>query len=1336
MKSSYLLSLFAILTIFKQIQGCDFFRLEANDHESYPFLTYRPFQDQLVDVIGGGSSVKVTKMKMMEMATSRALDDYQSLGQSDERHLHTVVIALKQRNVDKLEELLHDVSNPDSPNYGQYLKHHEIMKMTSPDRSIDHVRRYLLQNGVTILSTTPYGDFITAEAPIRVWNQLFDCTFHDYEAKVNSFGRLRRTSQYHLDETIASHILTIFNTVHFPDPSRLTKKTFRKPVDITTVSTGNNRGDNDRDASLGTTAVTITGNEELASLLIDGYVTPKLLYDFYGINPALGNALTTQAVYESIGQSFSPKDLSIFQHHFNLSVESVAVDIGGHNEDENCLVQGGNNCVEANLDVQYIMAVAPHVPTTYYYWGGHDFMLDWLVQVASMASPPKVISISYGMDEDYLTEAYAQAFNIQAMRLGLNGVTLTASSGDDGAASSRARNSALYCGYHPSFPASSPYVLAVGGTMGPEKGQSEIVCQSDRGGIITSGGGFSSVYSSPSWQTNATQGYLAKIHGTNRNPKNGYNTGGRGYPDVSALALNYVIALAHNLTAVSGTSASSPVVAGMISLVNSARVAAGKSTLGWVNPAIYRYAHLFTRDITSGDNRCVADATICCEHGYYATEGWDAVTGFGSIDFPRFKEVMTGLGNALNSPTAGPTLAPSGPTMRPTTLTPTVSPSSAPTMSRGWLSILSYDEEYCIGRVASISAVPTDVCLALYDSDRKTTGSMKYSCLEDDVASATYYSDSTCSSDSVTQQTKIFMGCAYHVSGYYDQSASTSSEITCSSDATSLPPLPSYDGSYIVHSSYDSLTGCEEGRQSAVDATLQNHCFDLSGQDMSYQFAYPKLNVYSSTGCKSQNFQSQINLNTQCEETQRQASGYGYNRRLDRALNDTGYGVNAQYYSDEEPVNIATTEDDVNGTDYEAYAYYSYEGTAQYSYAAVAEHERELQEGTSYAYGDQDTADMYNVWSLADIAPPSAQPSLTPISLPSAHPSLTPSLKPSSLPSVGSVPSNPSYAPTILPSVYPSVKPSFKPSSLPSSLPSAHPTANPSSRPSVLPTPSPTTQYTLSPIQVNRNANFSVICNQVLNGMDVATWNLNADKHFEIVRSAIFQSLDELVEEQRIIFLGISNGVAQSIESQSVATCTLSYSIVLTLSQTDFSSVNEVVSVVQTRLRAAVEDGSFDRLLTHGAAANQVPELLHISTASVAVVDVQTDSSSGSSKLTKEDESGIIGGVIGCAVILLFTAFILWYTGRCKSWREKLPGTESSSLYGKVSLESDSVHHSVMNPISNEEGADSRKKGRMVSLPDEDVEIELSAIIANRNRSTRASFPSLNEDTTPENEGV
>ena len=184
----------------------------------------------------------------------------------------------------------------------------------------------------------------------------------------------------------------------------------------------------------------------------------------YNIDISLGSSRTSQDVYESIGQTMSASDLAYFQHYFNLTVQTVSTVIGGHSSDRVCK-QNPDDCVEANLDVQYMMAVAPHVPTTYYYWGGQDFMVDWLVQVAAMHSPPKVISISYGMDEQYLTTSYANAFNTQAIKVGVQGVTLTASSGDDGAPGSSARANSFMCGYHPSFPASSPYVTAVGGTM-------------------------------------------------------------------------------------------------------------------------------------------------------------------------------------------------------------------------------------------------------------------------------------------------------------------------------------------------------------------------------------------------------------------------------------------------------------------------------------------------------------------------------------------------------------------------------------------------------------------------------------------------------------------------------------------------------------------------------------------------------------------------------------------------------------------------------------------------------------------------------------------------------
>jgi tripeptidyl-peptidase-1 len=95
---------------------------------------------------------------------------------------------------------------------------------------------------------------------------------------------------------------------------------------------------------------------------------------------------------------------------------------------------------------------------------------------------------------------------------------------------------------------------------------------------------------------------------------------------------------------VSGTSASAPVVAGMITLANAARLTAGKSSLGFLNPALYGNGAAVANDITSGRNNCCAGQNIynvvCCPHGYTAFKGWDPVTGFGSLNYKRFSGVF------------------------------------------------------------------------------------------------------------------------------------------------------------------------------------------------------------------------------------------------------------------------------------------------------------------------------------------------------------------------------------------------------------------------------------------------------------------------------------------------------------------------------------------------------------------------------------------------------------------------------------------------------------------------------------------------------------------------
>jgi tripeptidyl-peptidase-1 len=212
----------------------------------------------------------------------------------------------------------------------------------------------------------------------------------------------------------------------------------------------------------------------------------------------------------------------------------------------------------ANLDVQYIMGVASGVPTTFWYDPSQDFLATWITTVAASTSPPLVISISYGATESAMPKSMMDAFDIEAIKLGVMGTSIMVSSGDDGAVGTAVRKSVSSCGYAPDWPASSPYVTSVGATQGPEFGTPEIACSSKTQGTISSGGGFSNYYARPSWQTAAVTGYLS----TN-SPVAGYATTGRGYPDVSLMGNSYYVTIGGKPNYECGTSASSPAFAGL-----------------------------------------------------------------------------------------------------------------------------------------------------------------------------------------------------------------------------------------------------------------------------------------------------------------------------------------------------------------------------------------------------------------------------------------------------------------------------------------------------------------------------------------------------------------------------------------------------------------------------------------------------------------------------------------------------------------------------------------------------------------------------------------------------
>ena len=160
------------------------------------------------------------------------------------------------------------------------------------------------------------------------------------------------------------------------------------------------------------------------------------------------------------------------------------------------------------------------------------------------------------------------------------------------------------------FPASSPHVLACGGTKLTGSGStisSEVVWNEQASGEGATGGGVSNVFALPSWQANA------KV------PAPSGSTGGRGVPDVSGDAdpvTGYQVRVDGQSLVIGGTSAVAPLWAGLIALNNQQN---GKSA-GFIQPQIYaaKAASGF-HDIISGNNGA-----------FFAGPGWDACTGLGS----------------------------------------------------------------------------------------------------------------------------------------------------------------------------------------------------------------------------------------------------------------------------------------------------------------------------------------------------------------------------------------------------------------------------------------------------------------------------------------------------------------------------------------------------------------------------------------------------------------------------------------------------------------------------------------------------------------------------------
>ena len=331
---------------------------------------------------------------------------------------------------------------------------------------------------------------------------------------------------------------------------------------------------------------------------------PRQVAEFYSFPTDVNGSGETIGILE-LGGGFKTADIQQYFQNQNITppqVVAVSVD-GGKNAPTN--PNGADS--EVMLDIEVAASVAPAAKIAVYFTPNTDqgFIDALTTAVHDTTNHPSVISISWGGPESSWTQQAMTALDDACQSAAALGVSITVACGDSGSTDGVSDGA-----NHVDFPASSPHVLACGGTQITVSGNkltNEVVWNDEAQSGGATGGGVSTVFALPTWQQNA-------------NVPGATNGGsGRGLPDVAgdaAPATGYSIEVDGQTEVVGGTSAVAPLWAGLIALLNQKL---GKP-VGFLNPQIYPMLGTAAfRDITQGTNGT-----------YNAGVGWDACTGLGS----------------------------------------------------------------------------------------------------------------------------------------------------------------------------------------------------------------------------------------------------------------------------------------------------------------------------------------------------------------------------------------------------------------------------------------------------------------------------------------------------------------------------------------------------------------------------------------------------------------------------------------------------------------------------------------------------------------------------------
>ena len=356
---------------------------------------------------------------------------------------------------------------------------------------------------------------------------------------------------------------------------------------------------------------------------------PKISYNvphvarLYGFPEDLDGRGQSVAVI-ALGGGYRQRDLRTYFRAMQLPmprIHSKSVDGASNSPDGETAQFDG----EVTGDLETVGAIAPRARITVYFAPNtaRGFFEAVAAAVHDGRARNSVISISWGQAEVHWHHNMLLAFNQALLEAAILGISVCCSSGDYGAfADARDRVP------HVNFPGSSPYVLSCGGTTllaDDDTIQSESVWHNETG---ASGGGISAIFPQPRWQRRV------------RVPAAKDGSAMRGVPDVAANAdplTGYRIFVNGHWVVGAGTSASSPLWAGLLARINQLR----GSPIGLPTPLLY---HGYGKLVRKG---AVVPVTEGNNGFFHATNGWSCCTGIGS---PRGAKLANALSRKRRKP--------------------------------------------------------------------------------------------------------------------------------------------------------------------------------------------------------------------------------------------------------------------------------------------------------------------------------------------------------------------------------------------------------------------------------------------------------------------------------------------------------------------------------------------------------------------------------------------------------------------------------------------------------------------------------------------------------------